>query len=154
MSVRKPPLFRKLSQHGEHLASDVLMWLSRACAEYLASTPTIAAPSGPPGVDDELIRLCRRLLVNRELEDAAYKANPRDDAARAPITDPLNEEWFELGDRLRDLGSPHTPQGARAMALLALAQRPRDSAGAPMYEDLHNRLSMECAEFVLATVPA
>jgi hypothetical protein len=137
-------------------SADVLTWLSRACAEYLAAVPTpaIAPPSVLPGADDELIRLCNQIVANRELEAAAYRANPRDDRARAPITEPLNEEWLQLRDRLRDLGSPSTPKGARAMALLALAERPLDNKGAPMYEDLHLWLAMECAEFVLATVPA
>ncbi len=106
-----------------------------------------AAPAEPAGADAELIRLCNRLVANRALEQAAYRANPDNDDEREITTGPLNEEWFELRDRLFDLDSPRTREGARAVALAALSECPRDK-DAILYEGLHTWLSLGCAEYL------
>jgi hypothetical protein len=78
---------------------------------------------------------------------------PEDDDERAVITDPLTAEWFGLAEALEELDGPRTPEGARAMALAAMAEIPRNSDGTIDCGDLHVSLAMGCVEFILATVP-
>jgi hypothetical protein len=110
---------------------------------------TISKPaSSTPCPDAELIRLCERLIINRAREAAAYAANPYDDDERALVTDPLNDEWFEIAAALKELEAPRTPEGARAMALAALAEAPRDRGGDIAHGDLYCWLAIGCAEYL------
>jgi hypothetical protein len=104
----------------------------------------------PPGPDAELIRLCDRLVANRAREEALYRAIP-DENKRAPVLAPITDEWFELADALCEMESPRTPEGARAMALAAMAQVPRKSDDTVLCTELHEVLSIGCVEFILAS---
>src|ERR1700719_523355 len=93
----------------------------------------IATPSGP---DAELIQFCGRLVVNRRLEASAFETI-RDEEERDIITAPINEEWHQLADRITNLDSPRTPEGARAMALAAMAEVPRNLDDSIHFTELH-----------------
>lgn len=108
-------------------------------------TPTLAAAAAP---DTELIRLCDRLVVVRRLENAAYNENPEDEETQDILTEPLNAEWHQIADRLAKLDSPRTPEGARAMALAALSEVPRNRDDTIDYGDLHSWLSIGCARYL------
>jgi hypothetical protein len=90
----------------------------------------------------------RRLIINHAREAAAYAANPYDDDERALVTDPLNDEWFELAEALEELESPRTLEGARAVALAALAEAPRAPNGNIQCGDLYCWLARGCAEYL------
>jgi hypothetical protein len=123
-----------------------------ATVSSLAAPVIAIAIASPTDADAELIRLCGRLVVNRARTGAAFEAITDEDE-RAEIMDPLNEEWFELSEALSELERPRTLEGARAMALAAMAEIPRDLEGNIEYGELHVLLSMGCVDFILAAVP-
>jgi hypothetical protein len=114
------------------------------CIATIPKHPDAAAPSP----DAELIRLCDRLVINRALEAAVYEAYPDDDDEREPVLAPIDNEWWELAAALEELDGPRTPEGARAMALAALAEAPRDCDGDIENGDLHERLAIGCARYL------
>lgn len=121
------------------------LYAASTLAGLLTPTLAVAATTDP---DAELIRLCDRLVVVRRLENAAYDENPEDEETQDILTEPLNAEWHQIADRLAKLDSPRTPEGARAMALAALSEVPRNRDDTIDYGDLHSWLSVGCARYL------
>jgi hypothetical protein len=136
-------------------SSDMLMWLSRACFEYLASDATPAPSAVAASPDDVLLDLCRQFDTDtRELErnDALTVAqcaiDPRlsldDDAL-----DPLLDRWHDTLNEIIALPA-RTATGLRAKGGAlgnALVQKVAVETGVSFEEQAedYERLAMSLA---------
>lgn len=116
----------------------------------------VATVAAPVGGDDDLIRLCRRLIdvdaESRAIVGACHSL--ADERAAAPRVDQLNVEHRDLMDCLAGLPDPlpRTRAGITMMARAAVALMPLDVDGRPDSEgqDPDAYLALAVAQAIVA----
>jgi hypothetical protein len=91
-----------------------------------AAAPVIASRMLNPLPDVELIGVCTGMHNLKGKMDDLFNHGYDDDRI-TELSEPLNEAWFPLRDRLLTLNPPSTSEGARAAALALLANLPAES---------------------------
>jgi hypothetical protein len=105
-----------------------------------------------PSPDKELIAVCDELIeVQQKIQALGRRCNTIADEEKAePAMTALCEQQWDLEDRLSyDIAPPSTPEGARAMARVALARWHQvDQSGNRYADGFEKWLSLSLVEFL------
>jgi hypothetical protein len=110
--------------------------------------PVIARAAAP---DAAIVKTCAALLaLDSEFEELHDRRLTIEDEHRTePELVALTDRRTEIEDRLSDMGSPTTPAGAKAMALVAVSRWQRDYEGGGIcVSDFDEWVALTVVEYV------